>query len=119
MSPERHTRTGERLTPLFEHASAQGPVQAVRVDYAPGGYTAGAHRHPAGAHVHVLSGAVYIGLDDERPKIVRAGESLYQPPARIHSVSANASDTEPASLIAFFVLGDHERSTVPAAEVAD
>ena len=91
----------------------------MRVNYAPGGYTAGAHRHPAGAHVHVLSGAVWIGLDDERPKILRAGESPYEPHARIHTVSANASDTEPAGLIAFFVLGEHERSIVPTAEVAD
>jgi hypothetical protein len=67
----------------------------------------------------VLSGAVWIGLDDERPTILRAGESLYEPPARIHTVSANVSDTEPASLIAFFVLGGHGWSTVPAAEVAD
>ena len=36
-------------------------VQALRVDYEPGGFTRGAHRHPAGAYVYVIEGSVMFG----------------------------------------------------------
>ena len=36
----------------------------------------------------------------------------YEPPGALHSVSRNASEDVPASLIAFFVLGDGESATV-------
>ena len=35
-----------------------GRVNAVRVDYEPGGYTRGTHRHSAGAYVYVIEGSV-------------------------------------------------------------
>jgi hypothetical protein len=76
----------------------------VRVDHAPGGYTPGTHRRPASAYVHVLDGAVRMGLDHERPRVLGAGDSLYEAPGRVRSVSANASDTASASRLAFFVL---------------
>ena len=36
MTPQPYSATGERLTLLFDHPWPHGPVQAVRVDYAPG-----------------------------------------------------------------------------------
>ena len=69
-------------------------VQAIRVDYAPGGHTAGTHRHPPGASVSVLVGAVAMGV--------------------LHSVSANASGTEPASLIAVLVVPAGQQAAVAA-----
>jgi quercetin dioxygenase-like cupin family protein len=84
----------------------------VRVDYAPGGYTPGSHRHPAGAYVYVLDGAVRMGLNHQEPAILRAGDALYEGPDDIHSLSANARDTEPASLIAYFVIAEDQPSTV-------
>ena len=109
---EPYSDTGDRITPLFNLPSRHGVVQAVRIDYAPGGYTPGSHRHPAGAHVHVLDGAVRMGIDDEPARVLSAGDSLYEAPDQVHSVSANASDTAPATLIAFFVLAEDEPSTV-------
>ena len=43
---------------------------------------------------------------------VEGGESSYEPPGALHSVSRNASGDVPASLIAFFVLADGETATV-------
>ena len=108
-----HSDTGERVTPVLEFPSRDGlVVQAIRVDYEPGGYTRGTHRHPAGAYVYVIDGSVVFGIDDGEPVVLRAGESFYEPPGALHSVSRNASDDAPASLIAFFVLDEGECATV-------
>ena len=45
--------------------------------------------------------------------MLNAGESFYEPPGALHAESRNASEDEPASLIAFFVLGEGESATVP------
>jgi quercetin dioxygenase-like cupin family protein len=104
---------GERVTPVLDFPSRDGlAVQAVRVDYAPGGFSE-PHRHPAGAYVYVMDGSVLFGVDDREPVVLKAGESFYERPGALHSVSRNASEDVPASLIAFFVLGDGESATVP------
>ena len=105
--------TGERVTPVLDFPSRDGlSVQAIRVDYEPGGFTYGTHRHPAGAYVYVIDGSVEFVVGDGEPIVLKAGESLYEPPGALHSVSRNASGDVPASLIAFFVLGDGESATV-------
>jgi quercetin dioxygenase-like cupin family protein len=107
------TTTGERITPVLDFPSRDGlAVQAIRVDYEPGGFTRGTHRHPAGAYVYVIEGRVLFALDDREPVVLKAGESFYEPPGALHSVSRNASEDLPASLIAFFVLGEGESATV-------
>ena len=108
-----HSDTGERVTEVLEFPSRDGlSVQAIRVDYEPGGFTHGIHRHPAGAYVYVIDGSVTFGLDGREPVVLKAGESIYEPPGALHAVSRNASEDVPASLIAFFVLGDGESATV-------
>jgi quercetin dioxygenase-like cupin family protein len=108
-----HSDTGERVTPVLDFPSRDGlAVQAVRVDYEPGGFTVGTHRHPAGAYVYVIEGSVLFGIDGREPVRLEAGESFYEAPGALHSVSRNASADQPASLIAFFVLGKDETATV-------
>jgi quercetin dioxygenase-like cupin family protein len=108
-----HSDNGERVTPVLDFPSRDGlAVQAVRVDYEPGGFTRGTHRHPAGAYVYVIDGSVMFGLDGREPVVLEAGESFYEPPGAQHSLSRNASPDKPASLIAFFVLGEGETATV-------
>jgi quercetin dioxygenase-like cupin family protein len=108
-----HSYTGERVTPVLDFPSRDGlAVQAIRVDYEPDGFTRGTHRHPAGAYVYVIDGSVMFGLDDREPVVLNAGESFYEPPGALHSVSRNASKELPASLIAFFVLAEGESPTV-------
>jgi quercetin dioxygenase-like cupin family protein len=98
--------TGERVTPVLDVPSPDGlSVQAIRV-------THGTHRHPAGAYVYVIDRSVEFVVGDGDPIVLKAGESFYEPPGALHSVSRNASGNVPASLIAFFVLGDGESATV-------
>jgi quercetin dioxygenase-like cupin family protein len=105
--------SGEHITTVLDYPSRDGQqVNAIRVDYAPGGSTPGTHRHPAGAYVYVIDGSVKFAVEDDEPIVLEGGESFYEPPNALHSVSRNASEDVPASLIAFFVLGDGESATV-------
>jgi quercetin dioxygenase-like cupin family protein len=104
--------TGERVTTVLDFPSRDGlAVNAVRVDYEPGGFS-GVHRHPAGAYVYVIDGSVIFGIDDREPVVLKAGDSFYEPPGALHGVSRNASQELPASMLAFFVLRDGESPTV-------
>ena len=109
---------GEQVTPVFEHAIPNIPgkrLVAVRVSYAPGGRSL-PHRHAPSAFIYaqVLSGAVRSQVDREPTKVYRAGEGFYELPGSRHGISENASDKEPASLLAIFVVdsGD-EPLTIP------
>jgi quercetin dioxygenase-like cupin family protein len=105
--------TGERVTRVLDFPSRDGlSVQAIRVDYEPGGFTRGTHRHPAGAYVYVIDGSVEFVVRDGEPIVLKAGNSSHEPPGALYSVSRNASGDVPASVIAFFVLGDGESATV-------
>lgn len=107
--------TGERVTAVLDYPSRDGlAVHAARVDYAPGGFSR-VHRHPAGAYVYVIDGSVMFGVGGREPVQLKAGDSFYEPPGALHSVSRNASEEAPASFIAFFVLDDGEIPTVEAA----
>jgi quercetin dioxygenase-like cupin family protein len=103
--------TGEHVTEVLDFPTPDGRVNGVRVDYDPGGFS-GMHRHPAGAYVYVMEGSVLFGVDNGEPVLLKAGDSFYEPPGALHSVSRNASDERPASLIAFFVLTNGEAATV-------
>ena len=54
----------------------------------------------------MLEGAIRSKVNDGPEKVYRAGESWIEPPGATHSVSANASATEPAALLAVFVAED-------------
>jgi quercetin dioxygenase-like cupin family protein len=107
-----HSDSGEHVTPVLDFPAPDGRVNAVRVDYAPGGFTRGTHRHPAGAYVHVMNGSVIFAIDGGEPFVLKTGESYYEPPGVEHTVSRNASEDLAASMIAFFVLADGEQATV-------
>jgi quercetin dioxygenase-like cupin family protein len=57
----------------------------------------------------VLEGAILSQVNDGPVKTYRAGESFSEFPGDHHGVSANASDTEPASLLAVFVVDTDQK----------
>jgi quercetin dioxygenase-like cupin family protein len=72
------------------------------VDFAPGEVSQ-PHRHNADLFVYVLEGSIITQLKGGSPLTVRAGDVFYESPTDIHSVSRNASETEPAKLLVFYV----------------
>ena len=88
-------------------------LTAVVVRYAPGEATP-PHHHAGSVYAYVLSGTIRSQTSTDGPaKVYRAGESFFEPPGSIHLVSANASTTEPASLLAIFVADDGAVLTTP------
>ena len=98
--------------PAFKGAIPNIPGKsliAVVVDYPPGGKST-SHRHAASAFIyaHVLSGAVRSQVDDQPVKVYKAGEGWHENPGAHHRVSENASATEPAKLLAVFVVDSND-----------
>ena len=88
-------------------------LTAVLVRYAPG-EASGSHHHAGSVFAYVLSGAIRSEVSTSGPaKVYQAGESFFEPPGSDHLVSANASTTEPASLLAIFVADDGAVLTTP------
>lgn len=89
-------------------------LEAVTVSYPPGAKSAG-HHHAGSAFImaYVISGAVRSQLEGEPAHVYQAGETWSESPGAHHIVSENASATEPAELLAVFLVdtGDHPLTT--------
>jgi quercetin dioxygenase-like cupin family protein len=72
------------------------------VDFAPGEVSQ-PHRHNADLFVYVLEGSLMTQLKGGSPQTVHAGEVFYESPTDVHIVSRNASETQPAKLLVFYV----------------
>ena len=101
------TTRRETTTPIFERELPNVPgksLQAFEVYY-PAGTATPSHRHPTSAFIYayVLSGEIVSAVDDEHPRVYRAGEGWYEVPGAHHRVSRNASTRKPAKLLAIFV----------------
>ena len=99
------TAQASTVTPLLSHdlAGSAGKEGAMMtVELAPG-EAGSAHRHNANVFVYVLSGAIVMQVAGGKQVTLHAGETFYEGPEDIHVVSRNASATDPAKFLAFFV----------------
>jgi quercetin dioxygenase-like cupin family protein len=103
-----------KVTVVYDHALPNVPgksIKGVLVEYAPGGSSPG-HLHPKSAFIYatVLEGEIRSQVNDGPVKVYRAGENFSENPGDRHGVSANASDTKPAKLLAVFVVDSGEKT---------
>ncbi|WP_347566216.1 cupin domain-containing protein [Scytonema sp. UIC 10036] len=86
-------------------------MKGLLVEYQPGGSTP-AHTHAASAFIYatVLLGAIRSKINDEPEEVYHAGENFVEVPGDRHVVSANASDTQRARLLAVFVVDTNEEN---------
>ena len=85
----------------------------VTVEYAPGGASA-EHRHNAHTFVYVLEGSVTMQVKGGKEVTLGPGQTFYESPEDIHTVSKNASGTKPAKFLVFFVKEKGAPATAPA-----
>jgi len=110
-----------KVTLVYQHPLPGVPgksMKGVVVEYGPGGYSP-SHRHAKSAIIYatVLEGSVRCQLNDGEVKVYRAGENWTELPGDHHGVSANASDTVPAKVLAVFVVDDADTElTIPDAK---
>ena len=115
-APLRETRTAAGDQPISNLPGKR--LVSFLVEYPPGASSA-PHRHAPSAFIYayVLSGEVRSQVDDEPARIYRPGEWWFESPGAHHRVSANASDTEPAQLLAVFIVDAADQQvTIPDAQ---
>lgn len=107
-----------KVSLVYQHPLPNVPgksVKGVLVEYGPGGYSP-SHRHANSALIYatVIEGAVRSQLNGGPGKTYRKGENWTEEPGTHHGVSANASETEPAKILAVFIVDDADRElTIP------
>jgi quercetin dioxygenase-like cupin family protein len=111
--PIAYKSSGTKVTLVYEHALPNVPgksVKGVLVEYEPGGVNA-AHTHAKSALIYatVLEGAVLNQLNGGPVRTFTQGQNFTELPGDRHDVSANASKTEPAKLLAVFVVDTDEK----------
>ena len=65
----------------------------------PPGHASSPHRHNAHVFVYVLEGTVAMQVEGGEAKTLGPGETFYEKPSDIHTVSKNASATVPAKIL--------------------
>jgi quercetin dioxygenase-like cupin family protein len=88
-------------------------VVILAITYPPG-YSGAVHRHHAHAFAYVLEGSVIMGLNDGTPVTLTPGQTFYEGPNDIHTISRNASKTKPAKFLVFLIKDKNAPITVPA-----
>lgn len=95
---------------LAEHPDKEAVV--ITVDYPPGGESP-VHRHNAHAFVYVLEGSIVMGVRGGKTVTLKPGQTFYESPTDIHTISRNASLTEPAKFLVFLLKNRGEPISTP------
>jgi len=111
-----------KVTVVFDHALPNVPgksMKGILVEYGPGVASVG-HVHPRSAFIYatVLEGAIRTSVNDGPAVVYRAGQIFPEMPGDRHTLDENASKTEPAKLLAVFVVDtdDKEQLLTPLAK---
>ncbi len=103
----------DKVEVITSHALPNVPgkrVTIVRVFYGPRGFSR-AHRHAGSVTAYITKGEIRSQLGGGPVETFTVGQSFFEPPGSTHLVSANASNTEPAELIAVFVADEGAQLT--------
>ena len=77
--------------PIIE-ADEPARIRALRVSFEPGARTAW-HTHPLGQTLYVISGVGLMGLKNEIPNLIKAGDTVWIPPGEEHWHGASATNS--------------------------
>jgi quercetin dioxygenase-like cupin family protein len=105
-----------KVTPLITKdldGIAGKEVKMLTVVYAPGASSA-PHKHNAQTFVYVLEGSLVMQVKGGNEVTLGPGQTFYESPEDIHTVSRNASSTQPAKFLVFFVKDKGAPNSVPA-----
>ena len=94
-----------KVTPLVSKELKESPGKEgamLLVEYPPGN-TDPIHRHNAHGFIYVLEGSVVMQVKGGKKVTLTPGETFYEGPEDVHIVGRNASSTQPAKLLVFFV----------------
>jgi quercetin dioxygenase-like cupin family protein len=109
-----------KVTLVYDHALPNVPgksIKGVLVEYGPS-VASSAHTHPKSAFIYatVLEGAIRTSVNDGPVVTYRAGQNFSEMPGDRHTLDENASKTEPAKLLAVFVVDTDEKELLTPLE---
>src|SRR5437773_8906310 len=109
-----------KATLVYEHAlpNVHGKsIKGVLVEYGPGDVSS-AHTHPKSAFIYatVLEGAIRTSVNNGPVVTYRAGQNFSEMPGDRHTLDENARKTEPAKLLAVFVVDTDEKELLTPLE---
>jgi quercetin dioxygenase-like cupin family protein len=112
------TQNLEQVKAVFQQVipNVEGKsMVAVVVTYPPGAKSQAHHHAPSSfIYAYVLSGTIRSQVGDEPAKVFKVGESFSGVPGSYHRISENASDKDPASLLAIFIVDSKDTAlTIP------
>lgn len=105
IQPEAQAAPGAKVTQLMSKNLPDFPGKEgvmSTVEYLPGGSDP-IHRHNADVFVYVLEGSIVVQLRGGEETTLTPGQTFYEGPDDVHVVSRNASSTEPAKFVVFFM----------------
>jgi quercetin dioxygenase-like cupin family protein len=102
--------------PVLEEAlpSASPPVKLVRgarIRFAPSQPT-GRHRHPVSVVGVVTAGSFVFKREGGAEKTIKAGDGFFEPAGVTIERFDNASSTEPAEIVAYYLTDSKDRSLI-------
>jgi quercetin dioxygenase-like cupin family protein len=77
-------------------------VVMMTVTYVPG-HAGASHKHNAHGFIYVLEGSVVMGINGREPVTLAPGQTFYEGPNDIHTISRNASSTRIARFLVFLI----------------
>ena len=83
------------------------------IEYPPGSSDP-IHRHNAHGFIYVLEGSIVMQVRGGKEVTLTPGQTFYEGPEDVHVVGRNASETEPAKFVVFFVKDKGAPVLVPA-----
>jgi quercetin dioxygenase-like cupin family protein len=104
-----------KVTPLLtkELAGVSGKEGVMlTVEYPPGA-SSSEHRHNAHTFVYVLEGSIVMQIEGGKAMTLGPGQTFYESPDDVHTVSKNASDFQPAKFLVFFVKDKGAPASIP------
>ncbi|MEO8629757.1 MAG: cupin domain-containing protein [Betaproteobacteria bacterium] len=109
-------KSGVIVTPLLEQNLTDLPGKEglmVTVEVPPGA-ASDVHRHNAHVFVYQLTGSMVMQVQGGAPVTIHPGETFYESPKDVHTVSKNASDSEPATFLVVFIKNKGAPPVLPA-----
>jgi quercetin dioxygenase-like cupin family protein len=105
----------QRVPVLEEAIPSTNPavrmVRGARIRFAPLQPT-GLHRHPISVAGVVTAGSFIFKREGEAEKIIKTGDSFFEPAGVTTERFDNLSSTEPAELVAFFLTDSKDRALI-------
>jgi quercetin dioxygenase-like cupin family protein len=74
----------------------------ITVEYPPGSSDP-VHRHNAYGFIYVLEGSIVMQVKGGKEVTLTPGQTFYEGPDDVHVIGRNASKTQPAKFVVFFV----------------